>query len=57
VVEAWLALRYGERAVAYFGEHYLQLVLLVISVTLALGAVYVGASLIWRRGRASSTNP
>jgi uncharacterized membrane protein YdjX (TVP38/TMEM64 family) len=56
VVEAWLALRYGERAVAYFGEHYLQLVLLVVSLMLALGAVFVGASLIWRR-RASSTLP
>ncbi|MGH9460435.1 MAG: YqaA family protein [Vicinamibacteria bacterium] len=57
VVEAWLALRYGERAIGYFGEHYLQLVLLVVSVTLAVGAVYVSVSLIWRRRRASSANP
>ena len=57
MVEAWLALRYGERAVAYLGEHYLQLVLLVVSVTFAVGAVYVSASLIWRRRGASSANP
>ncbi|HEX9723615.1 MAG TPA: VTT domain-containing protein [Vicinamibacteria bacterium] len=57
VVEAWLALRYGERAIAYFGEHYLQLVLLVVSATFAVAAVYVVASFIWRRRGASSANP
>ena len=51
VLEAWLALRYGERAVAYFGEHYLQLVLLVIGVTVAVVAVYAGTALAWRRLR------
>jgi membrane protein YqaA with SNARE-associated domain len=55
--EAWLALRYGERAITYFGEHYLQLILVVVCVTFAVGAVYVGASLIWRRRGESSVNP
>ncbi len=55
-VEAWLALRYGDLAVAYISEHYIQLLLLVAFVTLAGGAVYVFVSLLWRRRRASSAN-
>ena len=57
VVEAWLALRYGEMAVDYIREHYLQLVVLVVSVTLAGVAVYLGVSLLRGRRRASSANP
>ena len=56
-VEAWLALSYGALAVDYIHEHYLQLLVLVVSVTLAAGAVCLGASLLRRRRRASSANP
>ena len=55
-VEAWLALRYGDLAVDYIREHYLQLLLVVALATLAGGVVYVGASVLWRRRRASSAN-
>lgn len=57
VVEAWLALRYGESAIDFISEHYLQLVLLVVIVTVAVVAVYVGAAFLRRGRRESSANP
>ena len=55
--EAWLALRFGERALGYISEHYPQILVVVVAVTLAAAAVYLGASFLRRRRRASSNNP
>lgn len=52
--EAWLAVRYGERAMTYLQENYVQVAMVACAATLASIAIYLVVTTVKRRHRATA---
>jgi membrane protein YqaA with SNARE-associated domain len=53
--EAWIAVRYGEQAMAYLQQNYMQVAVIVLALILGSVATYLLVSFLKRKQRASST--
>ena len=52
--EAWLAVRYGERAMAYVGENYVQVAMVACAAVLAAAVAYLAVTTVMKRRRATA---